>query len=283
MKSGPGPTLMGILNVTPDSFYDGGAWSEHDRAVAHGLQLLDEGADWLDIGGESTRPGAEPVDAEEEARRVIPVIAALARQRPEAVLSVDTSKASVAERAIEAGARVINDISGLSDDRMASLAARRGVTLVIMHMRGVPSTMQQDTRYDDLVGEVAAFLSQRAQRALDAGVPRERVVLDPGVGFGKDWTDNPKLVEAVPVFKALGFPVLIGASRKGFIGRLTGQKRPEDRLYGSIGAALAAAAQGADILRVHDVRPTREALQVFLACRPQDTAPASPLPGGAGA
>jgi dihydropteroate synthase len=263
---GRAPLLMGVLNTTPDSFFDGGAYTDPHRAIEHGLQLLEEGADWLDVGGESTRPGAAAVPAEEELHRVIPVLEGIARQRPSAVLSVDTSKALVAERAIAAGATVINDVSALSDERMASLAARHGVTLVIMHMRGQPATMQQDTHYDDLVGEVAAYLAERAQRALRAGVPRERVVLDPGLGFGKRPEDNPRLIAAVPTFRALGFPVLVGASRKAFIGRLTGVQRAQDRLHGSVGAALAAARHGADILRVHDVRPTREALQVFLAC-----------------
>jgi dihydropteroate synthase len=260
------PLLMGVLNTTPDSFFDGGAYADPQRAIEHGLQLLEEGADWLDVGGESTRPGAAPVPVEEELRRVIPVLQGLARQRPGAVLSVDTSKVAVAEQAIEAGATVINDVSGLSDAAMAPLAARHGVTLVIMHMRGQPATMQQDTGYDDLVGEVAAFLAERAGAALRAGVPRERVVLDPGLGFGKHPDDNPALVQAVPTFRALGFPVLIGASRKSFIGRLTGTQRAQDRLFGSVGAALAAARFGADLLRVHDVRATRDALRVFLAC-----------------
>lgn len=266
-NAGPRPLLMGILNVTPDSFSDGGRYSDPEQAVARGLQLLDEGADWLDVGGESTRPGALPVDAGEELRRIVPVVSAIAALRPDAVLSVDTSKATVAEAAVEAGARVVNDVTALSDPRMAGVVARSGSTLVVMHLRGRPDTMQGDTRYADLVGEVAEHLRERAAVAEAAGVPRDRIVVDPGLGFGKAPLDNPALVASVPTFKALGYRVLVGASRKAFVGRLTGVERPEDRVMGSIGAALAAAEAGADVLRVHDVRATREALVVYLACR----------------
>lgn len=261
------PLLMGVVNVTPDSFSDGGRWFAPDLAIDHGLRLLDEGADWLDVGGESTRPGAARVPAEEELRRILPVIRGLRAARPSAVLSIDTRKATVAAQAIEAGASVVNDVGALSDPEMARTCAAAGVTLVLMHMRGQPETMQRDTAYDDLVGEVAAFLAERSARAVAAGVAPERVVLDPGLGFGKDPLDNPRLIAAVPRFRALGHRVLIGASRKAFVGRLTGVSDPALRVYGSIGAALAAAAAGADLLRVHDVRATREALAVFAACR----------------
>lgn len=259
---------MGVLNVTPDSFYDGGSCLDPERAADRAGEMLAEGADWIDIGGESTRPGASPVTLEEELRRVIPAVRLVASRYPSAVISVDTTKASVAEAAIDAGAQVINDISGLSDDRMADLAACRGVTLVIMHMRGTPATMQQDTRYTDLVSEVSAHLAERAARARAAGIPADRIVLDPGIGFGKAMLDNPSLIAATPALRALGYKVLIGASRKSFIGKLTGRAQPSDRLYGSIGASLAAASLGADILRVHDIAATRDALRVFLACRP---------------
>ena len=256
--------LMGVVNVTPDSFSDGGAYAP----IEHGLRLLDEGADWLDVGGESTRPGAPPVPPEEELRRVLPVLAGVARHRPGAILSVDTSKAEVAARAIEAGASVVNDVTALRDPEMAGLVARTGVTLVLMHMRGDPTTMQSDTRYGDLVAEIRAFLAERAEVAIAAGVPRDRILVDPGLGFGKAPLDNPRLVAAIPSFRSLGHRVVIGASRKSFVGRLSGVSRPEDRVHGSIGAALAAVEAGADVLRVHDVAATRQALAVYTACRP---------------
>jgi dihydropteroate synthase len=264
-RQGLNVVLMGVVNVTPDSFSDG--FLDGDTAIDHGLRLLDEGADWLDIGGESTRPGSAPVDAPEELRRVIPVIAGLAKRRPRAVLSVDTSKAEVARAAIDAGATVVNDVTALGDDAMAGLVARTGVTLVLMHMRGQPATMQRDTGYVDLVAEIRGYLGDRAAIALAAGIPRERILVDPGLGFGKDPADNPRLVKATPEFRSLGHRVVIGASRKSFVGKLTGVTRPQDRVYGSIGAALAAAEAGADVLRVHDVRATREALAVYCACR----------------
>lgn len=258
---------MGVLNVTPDSFYDGGSYLTPQRAAQRALEMLDEGADWIDIGGESTRPGATAVDPLEEIARVVPVISAILSQRPSAILSVDTSKFDVAKRAIETGARVINDISGLSDERMAPLAARHGITLVIMHMRGVPATMQRDTQYTDLVSEITSFLAKQSEEAIAAGVPADHVIIDPGIGFGKAPLDNPSLIAAIPTFRQLGYRLLIGASRKSFIGHITGREHPSERLYGSIGAAIAAASLGADVLRVHDVGPTRDALMVYAACR----------------
>jgi dihydropteroate synthase len=258
---------MGVVNVTPDSFSDGGRLATPEAAVAHALRLLDEGADWLDIGGESTRPGAAPVPADEELHRVLPVVAGIVAARPDAIVSIDTSKAAVAERAIAAGARIVNDVSALGDPAMAAVVARAGSTLILMHRRGTPDTMQKDTRYDDLVGEVESFLRDRVDTAERAGVARRDIVVDPGIGFGKAWTDNPRLVAAVPRFRRLGYRVLVGASRKAFVGRLTGVEHAADRVFGSIGAALAAAEAGADVIRVHDVRATREALAVYLACR----------------
>ncbi len=260
------PTLVGIVNVTPDSFSDGGRFLDPGAAVAHGERLVAEGAGWLDVGGESTRPGALPVPPEEQVRRVVPVLAALARALPGTTLSIDTTSPEVADRALEAGATVVNDVSGLADPELARVVARRRAGLVVMHTRGTPATMQRDTAYADLVGEVEAFLRERTDLARALGVAADRIVVDPGVGFGKAPLDNPALVAAVPRLRALGYPVLIGASRKGFVGRLTGVARPEDRVAGSIGAALAAAALGADLLRVHDVRPTRDALVVYAAC-----------------
>jgi dihydropteroate synthase len=259
-------TVMGVLNATPDSFSDGGLHAPSAQALAHAARMLAEGADWVDIGGESTRPGAEPVSPEVERARVIPVIQAIHARWPSAIISVDTRHADTAEQALLAGARVVNDVSALGDPRMASVVAAYGARVVLMHMRGEPSSMQDDTRYDDLVGEVRSFLARRAERAEAAGVLPERILLDPGVGFGKATTDNPRLIaEGVPALKGLGYPVVIGASRKRFIGLLSGVDRPADRVAGSIGAALAAVSVGADVVRVHDVAATVHALAVFLA------------------
>jgi len=260
------PLLMGILNVTPDSFSDGGQHNAQEAALSRGLAMLDEGADWVDVGGESTRPGAAPVDAAEEQARVVPVIAALARARPEATISVDTSKAVVARAAIDAGARIVNDVTALSDSQMAGLVSRTAVTCVLMHMRGTPRDMQRATVYADLVGEVIAVLGERAAVALQAGIAPTRILLDPGIGFGKTLRDNPVLIAATSQIAALGYPILVGASRKAFIGKLTGVHTAGERVAGSVGAALAAAAAGASVLRVHDVAATRHALTVFDAC-----------------
>ncbi len=257
---------MGIVNVTPDSFSDGGAFLEPGPAVAHALQLLDEGADWLDVGGESTRPGAAPVSAEEEIARVVPVVREVLRQRPTAVVSVDTSKPEVAQRAIEVGAQVVNDVTGLTNPQMREVCARAAVTCVLMHMRGSPRTMQQDTRYVDLVGEVQDFLAAQVALALAAGVRADRILVDPGVGFGKALEANTTLIAETARIAALGYPVVVGASRKSFIGRLTGRSVARERVAGSIGAALAAARHGARVLRVHDVQATKEALTVYLRC-----------------
>lgn len=272
----PDVRLMGIVNVTPDSFSDGGRYLDVDAAVAHGLRLLDEGADCLDVGGESTRPGAAPVGADEERRRVVPVVEALCAARPGVRVSVDTSKPEVARAAIAAGASVVNDVRALRAPGMAELCAEAGVDVVLMHLRGEPRTMQVDTRYDDLVGEVTAFLRERVDAVVGAGIAPERVVLDPGIGFGKAWLDNPRLIAAVPRLRELGHRVLVGASRKRFIGHLTGVERAEARVHGSVGAALAAARFGADILRVHDVAATRKALVVYQAVEAQWTGSHSP-------
>lgn len=258
---------MGILNVTPDSFSDGGLGFEPGAAIARGLALLEEGADWLDVGGESTRPGAAPVAASEEIRRVVPVIAELRRLRPDAILSIDTHKAIVAARALEAGANIVNDVTALEDPEMAAVIAQAGAGVVLMHMRGTPQTMDQHTHYDDLVGEVAAALAERAAFAVRSGIDPGRIWLDPGLGFAKRSLDNPKLIAAVPRFAALGYPVVVGASRKRFVGELSGVSQPAGRIFGSIGAALAAAEAGAAVLRIHDVAATRQALAVFSACR----------------
>jgi dihydropteroate synthase len=258
---------MGIVNVTPDSFSDGGLYVDPARAVEHGTSLIEQGADLLDIGGESTRPGARPVPVAVEAKRVVEVIRGLRQLHPDVLLSVDTSKASVAAQALEAGAGVVNDVTALGDVDMARVVADTGADLVLMHMRGEPRTMQRDTSYPDLLGEVREYLSARMDIAVARGVSPGRITVDPGVGFGKAWSDNPRLIAGLKHFRSLGAPVLVGASRKGFIGVLTGQGRAVDRVFGSVGAALAATVAGVDILRVHDVTATREALAVFLPCQ----------------
>ncbi len=257
---------MGIVNVTPDSFSDGGRFASVDAAVDHALRLLDHGAHIVDVGGESTRPGAPPVGPAEELERVLPVVQGVLRSRPDTTISVDTSKASVAESVLRAGARIINDVRALADPAMAQTCARAEATVVLMHMRGTPASMQQDTRYDDLIVEVRQFLAERVRHATQAGIPQSRLVLDPGIGFGKAWEDNPRLIHRLDELTSLGCPVLIGASRKRFIGEITGEADASKRVFGSIGAALAASTHGADILRVHDVRGTIQALKVFRAC-----------------
>jgi len=262
------PLIMGIVNVTPDSFSDGGLHGSPGDAVRHAAALLEEGADLVDIGGESTRPGAEPVAIDEELRRVLPVIRELKAAHPDAIVSVDTRRADVAEQALEAGATWVNDVSGGADPRMAAVVAAAGAGWVLMHMRGQPASMQRDTHYDDLLGEVIASLQASVRAATTAGVPRQRLWVDPGIGFGKAPADNPSLVRGVPrIAEATGLPVLVGASRKRFVGELTGVAAAADRVHGSVGVALAAALHGAHALRVHDVAVTRQALTAFEACR----------------
>ena len=217
------PLLMGIVNVTPDSFFDGGRFCDPQRAVAHALRLVEEGADLLDIGAESTRPGALPVDEQEERRRLVPVVAAVAKA-VSVPISVDTSKAEVAKAAIDAGAIMVNDVTALrGDSAMVGVVAQAGVALVLMHMQGTPDIMQHAPRYDDVVGEVAQFLAERVRYAVDHGVARDRIVVDPGIGFGKTLGHNLDLLANLRVFAELGYPLLVGPSRKGFIGQLTDQ------------------------------------------------------------
>jgi len=261
------PAIMGIVNVTPDSFSDGGLHDGAEAAVRHGLRLLDEGADLLDIGGESTRPGSAPVDARTECARVLPVLQGLKRARPDALLSIDTSKPEVARAAIDAGATWVNDVTGGTDPDMLPLCAEADVFVILMHMRGTPATMQHDTRYDRLLDEVGSWLDGQVSAAVAAGVARHRIWVDPGIGFGKALADNPRLVASVCRLRArTGCPVLIGASRKRFIGALTGVDDPSQRVHGSVGVALAAAMAGAGMLRVHDVAATRHPLTTFVAC-----------------
>ena len=253
---------MGIVNVTPDSFSDGGMFEDAEAAVKHGLRLLEEGAEILDVGGESTRPKSDPVEAEEKKNRVLPVLEGLRREAPEAVLSVDTRKAAVAEDAIAAGADVVNDISAGADPAMFPVAAAAGAGMVLMHMRGEPKTMQADPRYDDVVAEVRAFLAERLEVAVTAGIGRDRLCIDPGIGFGKNLEHNLDLLRSIDSFRELGVPVLAGVSRKRFVGELSDMDDPADRLEGSLAAALWCATQGVDLVRVHDVGATVRALRV---------------------
>ena len=258
--------VMGILNITPDSFYDGGKRFDTERAVADGVEMVRAGADILDIGGESTRPGAEPVPLEQELSRVLPVIRGL-RQLVNVPISIDTYKASVAQAALSEGADIVNDISALRfDPQMARLVAEETVPIVLMHMQGVPRTMQFEPRYVDVVREVTEFLVERVMFAVSAGIAKEKIIVDPGIGFGKTLQHNLALLRALPTFASQSQPVLVGASRKGFIGRLL-DADPEDRLEGSIAAAVVAALGGADIIRVHDVSETARALRVLDAIR----------------
>ncbi len=257
---------MGVVNVTPDSFSDGGLWLDPLAAVAHAREMAAEGADILDVGGESTRPGAEPVPAAEERRRVVPVIAGIAGEVAGARISIDTSKVEVAEAAVAAGATCVNDITAFrGDPSMASFVADRGVDCCLMHMLGEPRTMQEDPRYDDVVDDVRAFLTERLAFAVRAGVPEERIMLDPGIGFGKTLEHNLALLRRLDEIAAIGPPVVVGASRKSFLGRITGRGTAADRVAGTVAANLIAFQRGARVFRVHDVAPTRDALAVAAA------------------
>jgi len=251
--------VMGIVNVTPDSFSDGGLYLDPEKAVSHGLELIDEGADLLDLGGESTRPGSNPVAPEEELGRVIPVVERLAERGR---VSIDTSKAVVAESAIGAGASIVNDVTALrGDPKMAGICAEAGVEVVLMHMLGEPRTMQDDPHYDDVVGEVLDFLIERAEAAEQAGIAREKIWIDPGIGFGKTAGHNFALLAAIDRFVETGYRVLVGPSRKRFIGTLDGSGESE-RVGGTVAACLAAARRGATAVRVHDVAPVSQAFAV---------------------
>lgn len=267
--SGRAPRVMGIVNVTPDSFSDGGLHPSAEHAVACALQLVEEGADILDVGGESTRPGSSPVSLEEELRRVVPVVAALAAQVA-VPISVDTTKAEVARLALAAGATIVNDITALGGDAgMERVVRETGAGVILMHMRGEPQTMQDDPRYDDVVREVRDYLSHRIEWAEAQGIPRSRIAVDPGIGFGKTAAHNLELLQNLHQFATLGCALVVGVSRKGFLGGLTG--RPVDqRTTASVAASLAAAVQGADVVRVHDVGPMADAIKVWAAVRGWD-------------
>ena len=258
--------LMGVINVTPDSFYDGGKRLDPDTAVADGLELVEAGADMIDVGGESTRPGAKTVSLDEEMQRVLPVIRGL-RRNVNTPISIDTYKAQVAKAALLEGADVVNDISALRfDPQMALLVAVEKVPIVLMHMQGTPQTMQAEPRYQNVLREVRDFLTARVRFAIEAGVERENIIIDPGIGFGKTLDHNLTLLAGLETFASVGQPLLVGASRKTFIGKLLGLE-PQERLEGSLAAAIAAVFGGAHILRVHDVKETRRAIRVADAIR----------------
>jgi dihydropteroate synthase len=263
---------MGVLNLTPDSFSDGGWYLDVERSVEHVAQMTAAGADIIDVGGESSRPGAEPVGAEEEMRRVVPVVERLARGAPGGralpVISVDTTKAVVAERALAAGARIVNDISALRfDSRMIDVVREHGAGVVLMHMQGTPQIMQQNPQYDDVVRNVRDFLRERVAWAIEHGLEKSQIAVDPGIGFGKTVDHNLQLLANMEAFSEIGCPVVIGASRKMFIGKLLGSREVAGRIWGSVAIAVWAAMNGAGVVRVHDVAETADALRVIDALR----------------
>jgi dihydropteroate synthase len=259
--------VMGVLNVTPDSFSDGGLFFDQAKAVEHALHMVDEGADLIDVGGESTRPGAEPVSPEEELRRVLPVVTELARRGVS--VSIDTSKPEVAMRCLQAGATVVNDVTGLRDPAMVEVCAEAGCTVCVMHMQGEPRTMQSNPTYDDVVNDVKRELAEAARSAIEHGVAKENVWLDPGIGFGKTVAHNLELINRLDEIVALDYPVLIGVSRKSFIGRLLGSEgqpaSAEQRLEGSLAAQVIAQTKGARVVRTHDVAATVRAAKLAQA------------------
>jgi len=262
---------MGVLNVTPDSFSDGNRYASPDVAIEHGRRMWEEGATIIDVGGESTRPGAEPVDAEEESRRVLPVIEGLqagmdaSDAHQAGLISIDTCKASVAEAALGAGAHIVNDVSALTgDDRMAEVVRAAGAGLVLMHMRGEPRTMQDDPRYDDVVREVKSYLDTRVHAAQSAGIASECLAIDPGIGFGKTVEHNLQLLQGLGTFIAIGLPVVVGLSRKRFLGKITGRET-DGRLAAGVAANVYSAWHGAAVLRVHDVAETMDAMEMTAA------------------
>ena len=254
--------IMGILNVTPDSFSDGGLFYEPEQAVVQGLKLIEQGADILDIGGESSRPGSDPVSVEEEKDRVLPVLEKIRRLSPDALISVDTTKAEVARAALDAGADIINDISaGRFDTELLTLAAERGAPIILMHMLGTPKTMQDDPHYENLLEDIKAFFEERIATAVALGVKRDNIILDPGIGFGKRHGDNLSLLKNLKFLDDLQQPVLVGVSRKSFLGRIL-HAPPDERLEGTIASALISVLHGAHILRVHEVASVLKAIKV---------------------
>ncbi len=267
--------VMGVLNVTPDSFSDGGLYFDKETAVARGLRMFEEGADFLDVGGESTRPGSKPIELEEELRRVIPVIESLSK-RLDIPLSIDTYKSAVAERAIAAGAEIINDISALNlDPALAQVASHEKVPLVLMHMRGTPETMQKDVHYRSLFSEILGYLKQSIQKAQSEGVDPEQIIVDPGIGFGKTVEDNLQILKHLSEFRILGKPILLGTSRKSFIGRIL-NVGTEERLEGSLSSCVIGAFNGAHIIRCHDVLQTKRAVAIADSIRHSEMIPTHP-------
>lgn len=254
--------LMGILNVTPDSFSDGGDFNSLDTALSQAIKMAENGADILDIGGQSTRPGAEQITLETELNRVIPIIK-LIRQKLSIPISIDTTKSEVAQAAINAGADIVNDISaGTFDQQMFSVVAKLNVPLILMHIRGTPETMQSLTNYDDLISEIYQFFEVRIEAAIKAGIKRSHLIIDPGIGFAKTYSQNLEILRKIPVFKSLNLPILIGTSRKSFIGKIIGKNDPKKRVWGTATTCCAAIEKGANILRVHDVQEMNDVIKV---------------------
>jgi dihydropteroate synthase len=256
-----GCLLMGVLNVTPDSFSDGGEFLDTDKAIEQGVQMAGEGASIIDVGAESTRPGAKPVSAQQQIKRAVPVIKGLGK-KINAAISIDTYNVEVAKAALEAGASIINDITALSDNRMGKLAAEKGVPVVLMHMQGSPATMQKEPKYDDVVSEVLDFLLERAKKTQAFGILKEKIFIDPGIGFGKTLEHNLLLLKNIDRFVRSGYRVLLGTSRKNFIGQITGKEKPAERLFGTAATVALCAAAGVSIVRVHDVAEMMDVIMV---------------------
>ncbi len=261
------PVLMGILNVTPDSFSDGGKFIRIALAVAHAKQMVEDGAVLIDIGGESTRPGSNFISMEEELLRVIPVLEAIKKEIPNVLVSIDTNKADVAEMALQKGADMINDVSaGMFDKQMLDVVAKYGVPICLMHTKATPDVMQEDTVYDNLIADIYQFLYSRIEEATKVGIDRKKIIIDPGIGFGKNVEQNLQIIRDLEVFKGLGCPILLGSSRKSFIGKVTG-KEVNDRRYGTAATIVVGALNGAGILRVHDVKEMNDALVMTKAIK----------------
>jgi dihydropteroate synthase len=260
-SNGASCLIMGVLNVTPNSFSDGGQFFEPDKAIEHGLQMAADGAAIIDVGGESSRPGSEPVSPEQQIKRVVPVIEALVK-KIDVPISIDTYNYEVAKAALDAEAAMINDITALSDERIGRLAAEQNVPVVLMHMQGTPQTMQIEPRYDDVVGEVLQFLLNRAKRAEQFGIPKDRIFIDPGIGFGKTLEHNLLILRSIRKFVETGYRVLVGTSRKSFIGKLTGKEKPSERIFGTAATVALCVAAGVSIVRVHDVGKMMEVVKV---------------------
>jgi dihydropteroate synthase len=268
LECGKQTRLMGVLNITPDSFSDGGAFIDKKDAVAHAVEMVEAGAEIIDIGGESTRPGAPEVSLKDELTRVIPIISDLKAALPEIIISIDTTKAEVAAVALTEGADIINDISGLKySPQIANLAAEHNAGLILMHMRGTPATMKQHCNYNDLICEVSKSLQESANLAISRGVPEENIMLDPGIGFAKNSSQNIEIMRSIAKFADLGYPILAGPSRKSFIGDILEQPDPEERVWGTGGAVAWLTMQRVDMIRVHDIKEMKEIIKVIEAIR----------------